>query len=59
MKPLYETRLPISSDKMKNIIALAAFLKKPESVPFYQKFYVTESTTNIDLDEEDNSDGCE
>jgi hypothetical protein len=46
----------ISSDKIK-ITALSAFLKKLESVPFYESFSVIEDTNDIDRDEDDNSDG--
>nr|CAH7753611.1 unnamed protein product [Callosobruchus chinensis] len=59
LNPLYDAKLKISADKIKNITDLATFLKKPESVPFYRSFSITETTSNIDLDEEDNSDGCD
>ena len=59
LKPLYEKPLPVNSVKIKNVIALSAFLKKPNSVAFYEKFKVAEADNNIDLDEDDNSDGCD
>ena len=59
LKPLYEKPLPVNSVKIKNVMALSAFLKKPNSVAFYEKFKVAEADNNIDLDEDDNSDGCD
>lgn len=59
LKKLYEQPIPINSVKIKNVISLSAFLKKPSSIAFYEKFSLTESGTNIDIDEDDNSDECE
>ena len=56
---MYEKPLPVNSVKIKNVIALSAFLKKPNSVAFYEKFKVAEADNNIDLDEDNNSDGCD
>lgn len=59
LQNLYQQPIPISSDKIKNIIALSSFLKNPESVPFYEKFRITESAPHVDIDNDDDSDGCE
>lgn len=65
LKPAYTDSVKISPLKISNLKTLLGYLRKPENILFYEEVFERNESTqgtcsNVDdIDEDDNSSGCE